>query len=167
MPPTPAPIVITDVGTADAARAMTLLGDAALDVQATKPERWAFPLIQLRTAGQVTLRGAMVLGRHLVITSGVPHTAHQWATLAAIECLGQVDASTLTEPVLAKLIQQAYNIALLVFSTNTKTDPVLRSVVEARKTVVLGSVGEAARPWLPFLDRVGDALRPVLGVKFP
>lgn len=163
MPPTPSPITVTDVGTADAARALTLLGGAALNVTSTAPERWAFPLLQLRTAGQVTLRGSLVLARHLVITSGNPNLSNQWSVLAAVECLGQVDASTLTEPILAKLIQQAHSLAFGVFGANIKTLQTLRATVAARKTVVTGSLGDTAAPWLPFLDRVGDALVPVLG----
>lgn len=159
------PIVVTDVGTADAQRGLTLIAPQVDSLSATKPELWVFPILQLRTAGQITLRGALVLARHLILQAGVSNVTNQWAVLAATECLGQVDCATLTTPILGALLRQAHNLSFLVLGGNTKTVPVLRGAVNARKTVVTGSVGDAAVPWLPFLDRVADALTPVLGQK--
>lgn len=159
------PIVVTDVGTADAQRGLTLIAPQVESLSATRPELWVFPILQLRTAGQLTLRGALVLARHLILQAGVTNITNQWAILAAVECLGQVDCTTLTAPVLRALIAQAHNLAFLVLGGNTKTAPVLRGATNARKTVVTGTAGDAAVPWLPFLDRVADALTPVLGQK--
>lgn len=161
------PIVATDVGSADAARGLILITPTGAFNDAIRPETYVHPILMLRTQQQITLRGALVLVRHVVVATGQPSLTYQWPPVAAVECLGQVDCSTLSLACLGQLLRQAKSLSFLVLGGNVKNPAQLASAVAARKAVVVGSCGDAASPWLTFLDRVGAALTPVIGITTP
>jgi hypothetical protein len=161
------PIVVTDVATADAALIVPQLAVRGAFESQTKPALFVLPILRYRTAGTLSLRASMVLIRHIVIEAQLTSLTQSWPIIASVECLGQVDTGTLTEPCLASLLTQARLLAFGVFGGNLREPKHLTDATTARKGIALAVCGEPARPWLTFLDRIGEALLPVIGARVP
>lgn len=152
----------TDIVTAEAVPALAKLIASGLPLGSVQTSPWILELLRLRNRGDVTLRAAVFLADFIIHHYSGSNPGHDWANLATVEVLGQVDTSTMTEPCIRRLLTDAEQLFLLVAGRNLKDAGNLARSVNARRAAAAQICGAALAPYLAFYDRVRDALTPRL-----
>lgn len=158
------PIPPSDSTAAEAAPFLLLLNDSPAFDKSSTSEKWTLQILRWRTKAQLTLHAALFLQRYILTNLGYVSLAAQWANLAVVEALGQVDCSTLTELCLRHLIQNSLSMHYQVLSRGIKTESELQRYTESRKNAGKSLCGGSQTDFLLFFDRVRDALKPELPI---
>lgn len=159
----PLPVLeATDTVTAEAVTPLAKLKALGVISASVDTSAWVLELLRLRNKGEVTLRAAVFLTDWIIHQFSASNPAHDWANLAVVEVLGQVDTSTMTQPCLRRMISDAETIYLLVAGRNVKTPDQLARAVNSRRAAAAQLCGAALENYLPFYDRVRDAVTPRL-----
>lgn len=158
------PIPPADSTAAEAAPFLLQLNGSPAFEKSSEPEKWGKQILRWRTEGKITLHAALFLQRYILENLGYVSLAAQWANLAVIEVLGQLDTSSLTEQCLRHLIQNSLSMHYQVLSKGIKTAAELGRYTDSRKNSGRSLCGGTQLAFLDFFDRVRDALVPEIGV---
>ncbi len=155
---TPRPIPPTDLVSAEAGPALARLCALRLCDSTVDTSRWLLELLMMRTRGEVTLRAAVFVVRWVLTDQQTGDARFLWSNAALVEVLGQLDATPLTATAVRKLQSDAYQTALGATTGNVRTADVLRRVLAARRAAATTILGPALAGFLPWYDRLYDAL---------
>jgi hypothetical protein len=159
---TPPAIEPVDLVSSEAAIALKHLCARGACESTVNTSRWVLELLHMHQRGEVTLRAAVFIVRHILTTVGGHPPAHLWANAAAVEVLGQVDTLPLTPELLRKLISAAYSMHLGSFGGNIRTQQTLAGVARSHRAAAAPLAAPPRDGYLAWFDRVVEALSPYL-----
>jgi len=126
------------------------------------PEVWTLDVLRRRQNGTLSRHAALRLQRYVLDVLRLDTTAKRWAILAATDTLGAVDTTRLTRVCLAGLLQHSEALYQNIVAQTIRDVPTLRARLAARQLQLLSACPLEGPAYRLYLDRVADALTPLL-----
>lgn len=157
-----APLPITDNLSAYASPLILQINAEAIIVSGSQPAPYTLWLMRRVCSGESRHDVAIAAQRWILHETGLIALGPLFAWLSALDVLGRVDTTPLTEPMLATLGTQAHSLHNMVFSTKTQFPQQLIDGANARKASLAARYGTVIAPYLTYLDRVVTRLLPFI-----
>ena len=154
------PIAPTDATAAEAGPALDKLKKLGVIDYNNLGGRWLLEILMMRTRGEISLKAAVFLTLYVLDKLGGRTPGTLWSHLATCEILGQVNCRTLTLTCLQALLQDGENLHHATIGNRLQTKDNLTRVANARRAARVNFCQGAEQAFMPWYDRVRDALLP-------